>query len=160
MVSVKIMKRCFKCCMYEHIMNECKGTVACSNCEEPRGRNLCTKAIKKCINCSRNNKHYPQVKYRNEILDSLLIGYGVPQGTVLGMIDIAKHIRHCKIALFADDTKVYISSSNIKDLVWKINRDLTTIYEIFVKISYVLVSINVNICLPPIKIEIRTISII
>lgn len=34
---------------------ESKGAIACPNCGESHKRNLCTKEIKKSINCSRNN---------------------------------------------------------------------------------------------------------
>lgn len=41
--------------------------------------------------------------------------------------DIVKSIVHSKIALFADDTLVYISGKNVQNAVNKLNEDLSRI---------------------------------
>ena len=51
------------------------------------------------------------------------IEYGIPQGSTLGPIlftlyinDIVKHVKYCKLHLYADDTVIYLSGKNISDI--------------------------------------------
>jgi len=59
---------------------------------------------------------------------------GVPQGSKLAselfllyVNDIIKSVVHSKLALFADDTLVYISGKNVQEVVDKLNEDLSRV---------------------------------
>src|SRR5699024_6109047 len=74
---------------------------------------------------------YQAVKFGNCISSKKEIKYGVPQGTVLGPIlfllylnDIVGSVEHCGIHLFADDTMICITGTDINAMVNKINSDL------------------------------------
>ena len=75
------------------------------------------------------------VSINGNIFSNLLVHSGVPQGSVLGPVlfllyinDIPNSVNILKPFLFADDTSLYYSSSNIKDLEITIN-DLEQIQE-------------------------------
>ena len=78
------------------------------------------------------------VSINGNIFSNLLVHSGVPQGSVLGPVlfllyinDIPNSVNILKPFLFADDTSLYYSSSNIKDLEITINNDLEQIQEWF-----------------------------
>lgn len=80
-----------------------------------------------------------QTKINNIKSEKLFNNNGVPQGSVLGPMLFTLFINdiflidseECKIHLFADDTIIYLSGSDIKEVVYKINRTLETIHEWF-----------------------------
>lgn len=65
-----------------------------------------------------NRRQY--TRFKEEISTSNDIHIGIPQGTPLSCIlfiiyinEIPKHIKHCQINLFADDTLIWVESENI-----------------------------------------------
>ena len=64
------------------------------------------------------------------------ITYGVPQGSVLGPLlfliyinDLSNIIKNSKISMYADDTVIYISHSNLNIAITLIQSDLNALYE-------------------------------
>ncbi|CAH0549695.1 unnamed protein product [Brassicogethes aeneus] len=77
-----------------------------------------------------------KVKYKNATSNPVFVNYGVPQGTVLGPLlfllyvnDIVKVVKHCQIELFADDTMVYVSGTDVKHMEKILNHDLDCIFK-------------------------------
>ena len=63
---------------------------------------------------------------------------GVPQGSILGPLlfiayinNLAAHVKHCKVALYADDTAVYYASDDKAELQHVLNRELANLSEWF-----------------------------
>ena len=63
---------------------------------------------------------YQYVHYDGVKSDLELVKYGIPQGSILGPLlflvqinDLVKSIKHCNIQMYADDTVIYTSNSNI-----------------------------------------------
>ena len=63
---------------------------------------------------------YQYVQYDGVKSDRELVKYGVPQGSVLGPLlfllqinDLVKSVENCNIQMYADDTVIYTSHSNI-----------------------------------------------
>ena len=68
----------------------------------------------------------------------LAVEYGVPQGSVLGPLlfiiysnDLPMCLGSCKTILFADDTTLYITGRNIRDMSTKMNADLSVLSDWF-----------------------------
>ena len=60
------------------------------------------------------------------------VSQGVPQGSVLGPLfyiiyanDLSRIFKHCKFALYADDTVLYTACNNFEDSVANLQRDIT-----------------------------------
>lgn len=77
-----------------------------------------------------------QTKFGMSVSSEQQTTYGVPQGSVLGPIlfiifinDIVKSVVNCNIHLFADDTMLYITGKNIKDMVNTMNNELENVYK-------------------------------
>lgn len=84
-----------------------------------------------------SNRHL-QVQYKNTLSGKFAVKYGTPQGSVLGPLiysllvnDMPKCMKFSNCVMFADDTTVYASGSNIKFLYKKINEDLKRLMEWF-----------------------------
>ena len=61
---------------------------------------------------------------------------GVPQGSILGPLlfslyvnDFPKCLNHSSAIIFADDTSVFISNSNLTTMYQRANEDLNSIYN-------------------------------
>jgi len=78
------------------------------------------------------------VQYNNKTSTTTTMQCGVPQGSVLGPLlfiiytnDLPNCLSNCKAILFADDTTLYLSSSNIEQLYISTNIDLQLLDEWF-----------------------------
>ena len=70
----------------------------------------------------------------NKASSRRVVQYGIPQGSILGplmfviyMNDITYASRNLKYVLYADDTNVFMTSSNIKDLYNRMNSELISV---------------------------------
>lgn len=84
----------------------------------------------------KNRKHY--VYYNGSTSEQCSIDFGVPQGSVLGpllfiiyMNDLPNAISDCQVVLFADDTTIYHSGSNVEHMFEKVNSDLEHLSDWF-----------------------------
>ena len=84
----------------------------------------------------KNRKHY--VSFMNMKSEVMNIEDGVPQGSVLGPLlfllyinDLPSCIQHSKVILFADDTTIYSSSQDLKNLHNNVNLDLVHLVDWF-----------------------------
>lgn len=94
----------------------------------------------------KNRKQKVEISYQknNEIINYLseekYIGYGVPQGSVLGPIlfliyinDLESYISHGKPTFFADDTSIFISGNNINNIQLHIEQTINQLTEWFTR---------------------------
>lgn len=77
-----------------------------------------------------------RTKVGKSVSDALRIDLGVPQGSVLGTLlfsiyinDINKVLVNCKVAVFADDTLLYIARDDVGDAETLIQQDLQRLSE-------------------------------
>lgn len=52
------VKRCFKCCGFNHKSNECKNRQSCLKCAEDHNIKDCKAQITNCVNCKSANKKF------------------------------------------------------------------------------------------------------
>lgn len=111
------------------------------------------------------------VKLDNVISIPLNNNIGVPQGSILGPLlfilyinDLEKHLKWCKINMFADDTLIYIETKNIHEGIEKLNFDLNNIYNALCqnklklnvdKTKFLVISNNNNLDRMPLSININ-----
>ena len=76
------------------------------------------------------------------------VTFGTPQGSVLGPLlyiilanDLPKCLKFCSSIMFADDTTIFISGSNLKSLYKKMNADLKRLSQWF---DYNSLSLNIE----------------
>ena len=84
------------------------------------------------------NDRYFFVKYRGKLSNSKPLTKGVPQGSILGPLlfsiyvnDLPMVVNQCRVALYADDTTIYVSSKFPSNIQAKLNNDLTSLYRWF-----------------------------
>ena len=84
----------------------------------------------------KNRKQF--IQYKNIKSSTQMVPCGVPQGSILGPLlfilytnDLPNNLTNSKAILFADDTTIYTSSTNIVQLYEPINRDLDSLSEWF-----------------------------
>jgi ribonuclease P/MRP protein subunit RPP40 len=82
------------------------------------------------------SNRFQKVNFRGSYSKCLKVNNGVPQGTTLGPLlfllyynDVVNCVKHCHCKLFADDTMLFISGTNIEDMINKLNEDLETIFK-------------------------------
>ena len=93
-------------------------------------------ALEWFTNYLKNRKQF--IQYKNIKSSTQMVPCGVPQGSILGPLlfilyinDLANSLTNSKAILFADDTTIYMSSTNIVQLYESINRDLDSLSEWF-----------------------------
>ena len=81
---------------------------------------------------------YAYADYKGITLKEHNINYGVPQGSVLGPLlfilytnDLPNTLTVSKSILFADDTTIYYSHSNLNTLYTNLNKDLQILNDWF-----------------------------
>ena len=95
----------------------------------------CVKWFKSYLS-NRNQK----VHFNGAISDALPLNIGVPQGSILGPLlflifinDLPKCISHGKLSMYADDTTLYVSDTDIDVITCKLKSDLIAISDWLIK---------------------------
>ena len=77
---------------------------------------------------------YQCVQYDGVKSDRELVKYGVPQGSILGPLlfllqinDLAKIVRNCNIQMYADDTVIYTSHSNVSNIEQTLTSEMNNV---------------------------------
>ena len=98
--------------------------------------------------CSYLYQRQQYVTYNNEISSKLIVTCGVPQGSILGPILFLLYINDLVNVsallfpiLFADDTNIFISGKNLRQLVSTLNSELEKVVE-WLQVNKL--SLNVN----------------
>ena len=92
-----------------------------------------------------------QVTRVNDAISSAKsVPVGVPQGSVLGPLlfliyvnDLPSSVTICRVAMYADDTVLYFSSANLRELEYSLNIDLDLLCKYF---NDNLLTLNVEKC--------------
>lgn len=84
---------------------------------------------------------------------AVAVELGVPQGSVLGVLlfllyvnDIGSSIKHSKVALFADDTLIYIGGRDMDEIVLKLNEDLQSL-NVWLQMNKLKLNVNKTKCM-------------
>ena len=85
-----------------------------------------------------NRKQYVNYNGVKSEFNRVTLEYGVPQGSVLGPLlylifcnDIYKCIKYCKTILFADDTTIYATHKNLRQLLFQMKSDFASVIDWF-----------------------------
>ena len=77
-----------------------------------------------------------KVSYANEISTSLILDFGIPQGSVLGpllfvlyMNDLPDCLRNCSINMYADDTIIFYTGPNTNEIKRILQEDLNRVAQ-------------------------------
>lgn len=77
-----------------------------------------------------------KVNYANELSSSLILDFGVPQGSVLGPLlfvlhinDLPKCLLNCSISMYADDTIIYCSGPDTNEIMRILQDDLNRVAQ-------------------------------
>ena len=81
-----------------------------------------------------------------------MLNYGVPQGSVLGPLlfvlhinDLPKCLSSCSISMYADNTVIYFSSSNTKEIMETLQNDLNRVAQ-WVTSSRLVLKLKQKLC--------------
>ena len=76
------------------------------------------------------------VIYDNHRSDNYAVSHGVPQGSILGPVmfliyidDLSKVLKHSNIVMYADDTVLYFSHGNIKNIEAALSEDMSAVAQ-------------------------------
>ena len=76
------------------------------------------------------------VIYDNYRSDNYPVSYGVPQGSILGPLlfliyidDLSKVLKHSDVIMYADDTVLYFSHEDIKNIEVALSEDMDAVAQ-------------------------------